>query len=96
MVARSCAAHVTSHGIAVDEILVSGGGVHNATLMRRLELAMPGIDVASTARIGLDPDFKEAIAFAVLAVLAVLGAPLATGRFTGAAQPVRLGKLVLP
>jgi anhydro-N-acetylmuramic acid kinase len=96
MVARSCAAHVTSHGIVVDEILVSGGGVHNATLMRRLELAMPAIAVASTARIGLDPDFKEAIAFAVLGVLALFGPPLATGRFTGAAQPVRLGKLVLP
>ncbi len=94
--ARTCAAHVAPRGIVVEQVLVSGGGVHNATLMRRLELALPGVAVASTATVGLDPDFKEAIAFAALAVLAFLGAPVATGPFTGAAQPVRLGKLVLP
>ena len=94
--ARTCAAHVAAQGIAVRHILVSGGGVHNATLMRRIELAMPDVEVASTASIGLDPDFKEAIAFAALAVLALFGAPIATASFTGAARAVRLGKVILP
>jgi anhydro-N-acetylmuramic acid kinase len=94
--ARTCAAHVASRGLAVARILVSGGGVHNATMLRRIELSLPGTTVASTASIGLDPDFKEAIAFATFAVLALCGAPVATGGFTGAARPVRLGKLVVP
>lgn len=94
--ARTATDHVASRGIAVEHILVSGGGVHNATLMRRLELEMSGATVASTASVGLDPDFKEAIAFAAFAVLALFGAPVETGHVTGAATPVRLGKLVLP
>lgn len=80
----------------IDRVLVSGGGVHNATLLRQIELRLPGIEVASTASVGLDPDFKEAIAFAAFAVLALFGQPVATGTFTGARHPVRLGKLVLP
>ncbi len=94
--ADACAAHVASRGIAVEQVLVSGGGVHNASLMRRIALSLPGVEVASTASIGLDPDFKEAIAFATLAVIAIFGDPVATGSFTGAGHRVRLGKLVLP
>jgi anhydro-N-acetylmuramic acid kinase len=80
----------------VDRILVSGGGVHNPTLCRAIELHLPDITVASTATIGLDPDFKEAIAFATFAVLALTGPPIDTAGITGADRPVRLGKLTLP
>ncbi len=93
--ARTVTAHVAP-GMPVDRVLVSGGGVHNATLMRQIELRLPGCEVLSTASVGLDPDFKEAIAFAAFAVLTLFFPPLATGGFTGAAHPVRLGKLTLP
>ena len=59
-------------------------------------LRLPDLEVASTTAIGLDPDFKEAIAFAAFAILALFGPPARTGSFTGAARAVRLGKLVLP
>lgn len=50
------------------EILVCGGGAHNAFLMSRLQaLAESNLQVASTAKYGLDPDWIEAIAFAWLA-----------------------------
>ena len=93
--ARTVATHVAP-GMAVDRVLVSGGGVHNRTLMRQIELRLPGSEVASTASVGLDPDFKEAIAFAAFAVLTLFAPPVATGGFTGADRPVRLGKLILP
>ncbi len=93
--ARTVRAHV-ERSTQVDRVLVSGGGVHNATLMRQIELRLPGIEVASTASVGLDPGFKEAIAFAAFAVLALFAPPLQTGGFTGADRPVRLGKLALP
>ncbi|MCB1992041.1 MAG: anhydro-N-acetylmuramic acid kinase [Geminicoccaceae bacterium] len=93
--ARTVRAHV-ERTTKVDRVLVSGGGVHNATLMRQIELRLPGTEVASTASVGLDPDFKEAIAFAAFAVLALFAPPLQTGGFTGADRPVRLGKLALP
>ncbi len=97
--ARACEAFVPAapgEGARVDRILVSGGGVHNATLLGMIEMRLPGVEVSSTARVGLDPDFKEAIAFAALAVLGLLGGPVATGSFTGASHPVRLGKMALP
>ncbi len=45
---------------------VCGGGVHNTALMRRLQ-QMADKPVLSTATLGLDPDWLEAIAFAWLA-----------------------------
>ena len=93
--ARTYEAHVATKTL-VDRILVSGGGVHNPTLLRAIELRLPDAEVASTAAIGLDPDFKEAIAFATFAVLTLLAPPTDTTRITGADHPVRLGKLALP
>jgi anhydro-N-acetylmuramic acid kinase len=44
-----------------------GGGAHNLYLMERLALALPKCSVNTTAKLGLDPDFVEASAFAWLA-----------------------------
>ena len=49
------------------ECYVCGGGVHNQQLLRRLRSLLPGASVTSTAELGLDPDYVEAIAFAWLA-----------------------------
>lgn len=50
-----------------DRLLVCGGGVHNAFLMRRIATALPEVVVESTARYGTDPDWVEALLFAWLA-----------------------------
>ncbi|MGA7949565.1 MAG: anhydro-N-acetylmuramic acid kinase [Thiobacillaceae bacterium] len=50
-----------------QEMYICGGGAHNHALVLRLgTLAHPAI-VASTAELGIDPDWMEAIAFAWLA-----------------------------
>lgn len=49
------------------EVLVSGGGVHNPLLMDHLQELLEPASVQSTAAIGVDPDAKEAVIFAVLA-----------------------------
>ncbi|MDG9926076.1 MULTISPECIES: anhydro-N-acetylmuramic acid kinase [unclassified Pseudomonas] len=49
------------------ELLVCGGGAHNAALMQRLQEMMPSCQVASTAKRGVPPDWVEAMAFAWLA-----------------------------
>src|SRR5438105_2923591 len=53
----------------VDEVVVSGGGARNLTLLAHLSRGMAergrGVGVTSAAR-GVDPDCKEAIAFALL------------------------------
>ena len=76
----------------MQDVIASGGGVHNRQIMRRLGELLPGIDVASSADFGIDPDAKEAIAFAVLAYEFVHGRPSNLPRATGARRSVILGK----
>lgn len=49
------------------EIYVCGGGVHNQTLMQRLNFLLPDQKIRTTVELGLDPDWVEATAFAWLA-----------------------------
>jgi anhydro-N-acetylmuramic acid kinase len=48
-------------------LLICGGGAHNGALMARLAALLPDTTVASTAQVGVDPDWVEAMAFAWLA-----------------------------
>ncbi|MFL5332917.1 MAG: anhydro-N-acetylmuramic acid kinase [Geminicoccaceae bacterium] len=77
----------------VAVVLVSGGGAHNGELMRRLAAAMAPIEVTTTAAVGLSPDFKEAIAFALLASARLDGIPGNVPEVTGARRRVLLGKV---
>jgi anhydro-N-acetylmuramic acid kinase len=74
---------------AADEVIASGGGVHNTYLMQRLGAL---IRLRSSAEFGIDPDAKEAIAFAVLAYEAARRRPANLPSATGARHPVILGK----
>lgn len=80
----------------IDEVLVSGGGVFNATLMEHLVRLFAPIPVRSIAELGIDPHAKEAIAFAILANETLFGLPGNVPRATGALGPRILGKIVLP
>lgn len=80
----------------VRRIIVSGGGLHNRALMRRLTAHLPEIALESSAVYGVDPDFKEAVAFAVLADRFLQGLPATYPNTTGVRQPTLAGKLALP
>ncbi|MDP9115440.1 MAG: anhydro-N-acetylmuramic acid kinase, partial [Acidobacteriota bacterium] len=75
-----------------QEVIASGGGVHNLQIMRRLGELLPGIYVKTTADFDVDPDAKEAIAFAVLAYEHARGRAGNLPRATGARRAVMLGK----
>jgi anhydro-N-acetylmuramic acid kinase len=76
-----------------DEVFVSGGGALNPTMMRHLAELLAPIPVTTSATLGVDPEAKEAIAFAVLANQTLFGAPGNVPAVTGAAGPRVLGKL---
>jgi len=78
------------------EVIVSGGGVHNATLMSTLCGLLPECSVESSASYGIDPDAKEAMAFAYLAWLSINGLPGNLPTVTGARSSVVLGSLSPP
>ncbi|MGQ0723126.1 MAG: anhydro-N-acetylmuramic acid kinase, partial [Candidatus Eiseniibacteriota bacterium] len=79
--------------VKAREVLVSGGGAHNLTLMRRIAAELDGLTVASLEVAGFSADAKEALAFAVLARETVLGRPGNVPGATGASRPVVLGKI---
>jgi len=76
------------------QVIASGGGVHNRTLLRMLAEAASGCRLASSETYGIPPDAKEAVAFAVLGHATLLGEPGNLPSVTGARRAVVLGKTV--
>jgi len=76
-----------------DEVIVSGGGAYNATLMKRLRDQLPTSDIVSSESIGLGVEAKEAVAFAVLAYETWHGRPSNLPSATGARRPTVLGSI---
>ena len=78
-------------GMSQGEIYLCGGGAHNTALSKRIGELMPGYYVGTTAEIGIDPDWLEAMAFAWMAQQTLDGVAVVTSPFTGAKKPVMLG-----
>ena len=71
----------------------SGGGMHNPLLMQNIKEQLPEIDFKTTEELGINPDAKEAILFAVLANEALCGGET---DFGDAAPSVSMGKISPP
>ena len=54
-------------------IYASGGGIHNPLLMSQIQQALPDVSIKTTADLGINPDAKEAVLFAVLANECLVG-----------------------
>ena len=76
------------------EVIASGGGVHNRTLMQMLREQLPDARVVTSEAYGIAPDLKEALAFAVLAWLTLHDRPGNVLGATGATRRAVLGKIV--
>lgn len=77
-------------------VYASGGGAHNPALMAALQRQLPACSFATTAALGIAPDAKEAILFAVLANEAVAGQPVSIGAGRQRVPAVSMGKISLP
>ena len=77
----------------VGEVIVSGGGAHNPLMMVYLS-AILGFPVISSGELGVKPEAKEALAFAVLAYESYHGRANNLPSATGANHHAVLGKLV--
>ena len=77
------------------KVLVTGGGRHNATLMKMLETALD-CPVAPVEDHGLNGDMLEAQAFAFLAVRVARGLTTSCPSTTGVAAPVGGGEVSRP
>ena len=75
------------------ELFVCGGGAHNGPLLGELAALLPRWHIASTAELGLAPDWVEGAAFAWLAMCFVHRKPGNLPAVTGASRPAVLGAL---
>jgi anhydro-N-acetylmuramic acid kinase len=73
----------------------SGGGMHNPVLMANLKSLLPNATIYSSEVLGIHPDAKEAILFALLANEAVAGTPLFAGGHA-TKIPITMGKISFP
>ena len=80
--------------VALDAILLCGGGARNPTLRRMLAAELAPLPVGTTEERGIPSDAKEAIAFAVLAHETAHGRPCTLPATTGASRPAILGAIV--
>ncbi len=74
-------------------VIVSGGGAHNRTLFARLAARLPKAVVECSDRMGISPDAKEAIAFAVLGYETLRERIANVPSVTGAQRAVPLGAI---
>ncbi len=84
---------VHAHAPRLQSLYVCGGGARNAHLMQGLAQALPGVQVTTTARLGVPVDQVEAVAFAWLAHRMVTRQPGNLPAVTGARAPRVLGAL---
>ena len=78
---------------SVEEIVVSGGGARNKTLLRMLSEELPRRQVKTLESLGMPSQAKEAVAFAVLGRETANGRPSNLPRVTGARNRVILGSV---
>ncbi|BAZ08135.1 anhydro-N-acetylmuramic acid kinase [Calothrix sp. NIES-3974] len=79
-----------------DRVLLCGGGSKNLYLKSRLQAGLDPIPVVTTDDFGVSADFKEAIAFAVLAYWRYQNVPGNLPAVTGASREVILGEIHPP
>lgn len=77
--------------IGLDEVVITGGGALNPTLMGRIRDLLDPVPVVDSTALGIGPTEKEALAFAVLAWAHVRGIPANVPSVTGASGPRVLG-----
>lgn len=78
------------------ECFASGGGIHNKYLMDALSRYLPQIPIQTTESLGIPPDAKEAVCFAVLANETISGHTGNLPQVTGAKKSVILGVIATP
>lgn len=80
LTAKSIANFITGNFKADDiKIFTSGGGAKNIYMIGYLKKALPNTVVEGTNSLGIDPDAKEAILFALLGNEAICGTPMTIG-----------------
>ncbi|MFT4058439.1 MAG: anhydro-N-acetylmuramic acid kinase [Legionella sp.] len=91
--AKAIAQEVLKVNKPIKELYLCGGGTHNILLQQILGDYLPQIAVKSSAAVGVDPDYLEAMLFAWLAAQTMNHKALDLRAITGANLPAILGAI---
>ena len=78
------------------QIYLSGGGANNTTLIDWLKELMPQAKFVDFKKLGIPPDMKEAVLFALLANETLSGEGFSLGKDDKAMPSILMGKISLP
>lgn len=95
LTAMSIAHSINDLSDRFKEVYVCGGGAYNQNLMKRLGIHIQDCRIASTAVLGVDPEWVEAMAFAWLAQQTCTRRPGNLPAVTGARREVILGGIYM-
>jgi len=93
LTAVTIARAIRDEGVTPDAVYICGGGAYNGALLRAISAALDGVEVASTAALGVAPNRVEALAFAWLGWRFMQREPGNLPAVTGARGPRVLGAL---
>ncbi len=92
-VAKACEGFLFPTG-SFEELIVSGGGAKNSSILDEIRRLLPGLSVSLTDDYSLPADIKKAVGFALLANDTLHGQPNNLPSVTGARHPVVMGKIL--
>lgn len=90
------AIHKTTQHQNKFTLYASGGGMHNPLLMQHVNTLLPGIPIHSTSKLGIQPDAKEAVLFAVLANECIAGGDIQFNNQIQGIPSLTMGKISFP
>ena len=93
LTALSIARQIQKVNIQTEEIYLCGGGAFNSLLIERLNFYLPRHQIASSDKLGIDPNWMEAIAFSWFAKQTLNGKPSNIPEVTGATGLRVLGSI---
>lgn len=86
----------TMHHNASFVLYASGGGMHNPLLMQHIQQLLPNVVIKHTSELGIHPDAKEAVLFAVLANECIAGGEVQFGKELKGIPSTTMGKISFP
>lgn len=93
-IANSIRSHIRKYSI--NKAYLFGGGLKNSFLVSRLEANLPDTAFISVKQLGYNPDYLEAICYAVMGGLTLRAIPTGLPHITGAKHKTIAGRIILP
>ncbi|MCX6826611.1 MAG: anhydro-N-acetylmuramic acid kinase [candidate division Zixibacteria bacterium] len=93
-IANSIQGFINKH--ALEKSYFLGGGFKNRYLLGRLKAYLPKTSLISIDRLGYNPDYLEAVCYAVMGAMAIKSRPTGLAHITGAKKQSVAGRIIQP